>query len=143
MTSPPRAAGRNRSSSPWRSGKITAVNWNGVSNLGVADKKTVAAAGGYGMKKASKLGLEWHEQAANVEAFLVKTQDTGFSKFKDDGTTDAITGASLHVKNFFDLVNEGPRRRARGEGHLREGRLVLRRAGRLRRRAPAGRTPCS
>jgi major membrane immunogen (membrane-anchored lipoprotein) len=87
-------------------GKITAANWNGVSNLGVADKKTVAAAGGYGMKKASKLGLEWHEQAANVEAWLVKTQDVGFSKFKADGTTDAISGASLHVKNFFDLVNK-------------------------------------
>ena len=87
-------------------GKITAVNWNGVSNLGVADKKTVAASGGYGMVKASKLGLEWHEQAANVEAFLVKTQDTGFSKFNDEGTTDAITGASLHVKSFFDLVNK-------------------------------------
>jgi major membrane immunogen (membrane-anchored lipoprotein) len=87
-------------------GKITAVNWNGVSNLGVADKKTVAAAGGYGMKKASKLGLEWHEQAAKVEAFLLKTQDTGFSKLKADGTTDAISGASLHVKNFFDLVKK-------------------------------------
>jgi major membrane immunogen (membrane-anchored lipoprotein) len=87
-------------------GKVTAVNWNGVSNLGVADKKTVSAAGGYGMKTASKLGLEWHEQAANVEAYLVKTQDTAFSKFKDDGTTDAITGASLHVKIFFDLVKK-------------------------------------
>jgi major membrane immunogen (membrane-anchored lipoprotein) len=87
-------------------GRITAVDWNGVSNLGVADKKTVAATGGYGMKKGSKLGLEWHEQAANVEAFLLKTQDTGFSKFKADGTTDAISGASLHVKNFFDLVKQ-------------------------------------
>lgn len=87
-------------------GTITAVTWNGVSNLGVADKKTVAAAGGYGMKKGSKLGLEWNEQAANVEAYLVKTQDTGFSKLKADGTTDAISGASLHVKVFFDLVKQ-------------------------------------
>ena len=87
-------------------GKITKVTWNGVSNLGVADKKTVAMAGGYGMKKASKIGLEWDQQAANVEAYLVKTQNPGFSKFKTDGTTDAITGASLHVKGFYDLVNK-------------------------------------
>jgi len=87
-------------------GKVTAVNWNGVSNLGVADKKTVSAAGAYGMRQASQLGLEWHEQAANVEAYVVKTQDTGFSKFNDDGTTDAITGASMRVKNFFDLVKK-------------------------------------
>jgi major membrane immunogen (membrane-anchored lipoprotein) len=87
-------------------GKITRVVWNGVSNLGVADKKTVAAAGGYGMKKASKLGLEWDQEAANVEAYLLKTQNPGFSTFKPDGTTDAISGASLHVKGFYDLVNK-------------------------------------
>lgn len=87
-------------------GKITAVNWNGVSNLGVADKKTVAAAGGYGMKKASKIGLEWNEQAANVEAYLVKSQNPGFNKFKQDGTTDAISGASIHVAGFYALVNK-------------------------------------
>ncbi len=87
-------------------GKITKVVWNGVSNLGLADKKTVAAAGGYGMKKASKLGLEWDQEAANVEAWLVKTQDVGFSKFNAKGETDAISGASLTVKNFFELVNK-------------------------------------
>jgi major membrane immunogen (membrane-anchored lipoprotein) len=87
-------------------GKITSVNWNGVSNLGGADKKTVAAAGGYGMKKGSKLGLEWNQEAANVEAYLVKTQDVGFARFNKDGTTDAITGASLHVQGFFALVNK-------------------------------------
>ncbi len=87
-------------------GKIIKVNWNGVSNTGVADKKTVAAAGGYGMIKASKLGLEWNQEAANVEAYLIKTQDVAFNKIKTDGTTDAISGASLHVANFFVLVNK-------------------------------------
>lgn len=87
-------------------GRITKVIWNGVSNLGAADKKTVAASGGYGMKKASKLGLEWDQQAANVEAFLLKTQNPGFNQFKPDMTTDAISGASMRVKNFFDLVNK-------------------------------------
>jgi major membrane immunogen (membrane-anchored lipoprotein) len=87
-------------------GKITKVVWNGVSNLGVADKKTVAAAGGYGMQKASKLGLEWDKQAANVEVYLLKSQDPAFDKFKQDGTTDAISGASLHVKTFYELLNK-------------------------------------
>ncbi len=87
-------------------GKITKVVWNGVSNSGVADKKTVAAAGGYGMKKASKIGLEWDAQAANVEAYLIKTQNPAFNLYKADGTTDAISGASLHVQGFFALVNK-------------------------------------
>lgn len=89
-------------------GKIVSVNWNGVSNLpGAMDKKSYAAAGKYGMKKASKLGAEWDQQAKAVEDYLVRTQDVGFNKYKDAaGTTDAISGASIHVKAFFDLVNK-------------------------------------
>lgn len=91
-----------------KGGKIVAANWNGVSNLpGAMDKKSYAAAGKYGMKKASKLGAEWDQQAKAVEDYLVRTQDVGFNKYKDAaGTTDAISGASIHVKTFFDLVNK-------------------------------------
>ncbi len=87
-------------------GRITKVIWNGVSNLGLADRKTVAAAGGYGMKKASKLGLEWDREAASVEAYLLKSQNPAFDKFNQDGTTDAISGASLHVWIFYDLLKK-------------------------------------
>lgn len=87
-------------------GKIVDVNYNGVSNLGGQDKKTVAAAGGYGMIKASKLKLEWNQEAQNLEKFLVQTQDVAFTKIKADGTTDAIAGATFHVANFFKLVKK-------------------------------------
>ena len=87
-------------------GKIVAVNYNGVSNLGIQDKKTVAAAGGYGMIKASKIKLEWHQQAQNLEKYLLQTQDVAFAKIKADGTTDAITGATFHVGNFFKLLKK-------------------------------------
>jgi major membrane immunogen (membrane-anchored lipoprotein) len=87
-------------------GRITKVIWNGVSNLGLADRKTVAAAGGYGMRKASKLGLEWDTEAASVEAYLLKSQNPAFDKFNQDGTTDAISGASLHVRIFYDLLKK-------------------------------------
>jgi len=84
-------------------GKITDVVWNGVSNLGGADKITVSAAGGYGMEKASKLKLRWDEQAKNVQAELIKTQATSVKATKD-GYADGITGASLHVAPFNELV---------------------------------------
>lgn len=87
-------------------GKITKVNWNGVSNLGVPDKKIYSVAGGYGMEKASALKLRWDQEAGNVEAYLIKNQDIGFNKFKQDGTTDAISGASIHVSSFYTLVNQ-------------------------------------
>ena len=90
-----------------KGGKIVKANWNGVNKLGLADKKTVSAAGQYGMVKVSKLKKEWHEQAAVVEAYLVSTQDVAFDKYTNAaGNTDAITGASIHVKEFFDLVKK-------------------------------------
>ncbi len=90
-----------------KGGKIVKAEWNAVNNLGLADKKTVAAAGAYGMVKASQLKKEWHEQAAAVEDYLVKTQDLAFSKYTTDaGNTDAIAGASIMVKEFFVLAQE-------------------------------------
>jgi major membrane immunogen (membrane-anchored lipoprotein) len=88
-------------------GQITSVSWNGLGNLpGVMDKKTWAVDGKYGMKKASKLGTEWNQQAAAAEAWLLKTQDPGFSKFDKEGKTDAISGASMTTKGFLELVNK-------------------------------------
>lgn len=88
-----------------KGGKIIAATWNGTNNTGIQDKKSVSSSGTYGMIKASKLGKEWHEQAAAVEKYLVDTQDLAFSKYSNaEGNTDAITGASMHVKGFFDLA---------------------------------------
>lgn len=84
-------------------GKITEVTWNGVSNLGVADKVTVSAAGGYGMEKASKLKLRWDEQAKNAAAELVKSSDATL-KVTKEGYADGVTGASLHVAGLNALV---------------------------------------
>jgi len=89
-----------------KAGKIVRAEWNGVSNLaGAADKKTWAKAGKYGMSKAAKQG-EWDKQSAAAEAWLVKTQDVGFSNFDKNGRTDAISGATLSVSEFFALVNQ-------------------------------------
>lgn len=86
-----------------KGGKIVSANWNGVNNLGLADKKSVAAAGQYGMAKVAKQG-EWDVQAARVEAELVKVGSAAKIAVKADGKTDAISGVSITVKEFLDLV---------------------------------------
>jgi major membrane immunogen (membrane-anchored lipoprotein) len=103
-------------SSGWKSqvvlevkgGKITSANWNGVSNIaGAQDKKAYDKAGKYNMVKFGKAQAEWYQQAEKVEQYLVKTQDYKFNKYKDaEGRTDAISGASIHVKEFFDLAQK-------------------------------------
>jgi major membrane immunogen (membrane-anchored lipoprotein) len=105
----------NYSNSGWKEqvvlevskGKLVKVTWNGVSNIaGAADKKSYAASGKYGMVKASKIKAEWDAQAKAAEEFLLKTQDVNFSKFTADGKTDAITGATLTVSEFFSLAKK-------------------------------------
>jgi major membrane immunogen (membrane-anchored lipoprotein) len=106
---------KDYSSSGWKDqvivtvkgGKVASVAWNGVSNLaGAADKLTAVANGGYPMVKFGKAKAEWDVQSKAVTDYLVKSQDLSFSKFKADGTTDAISGASIHVQGFFTLVNK-------------------------------------
>jgi major membrane immunogen (membrane-anchored lipoprotein) len=89
-----------------KGGKIASVLWNGVANTGVPDKLTVLPLGGYPMVKFGNAKAEWDVQAKAVQDYLLKTQDVGFSKFDAEGRTDAISGASIHVKGFFGLVNQ-------------------------------------
>jgi len=89
-----------------KKGKIVKAVWNGIGNMaGATDKKAYAAAGKYGMGKAAKQG-DWDKQSASAEAWLVKSQDIGFSKFNEKGATDAISGATMSVAEFFTLVNQ-------------------------------------
>jgi major membrane immunogen (membrane-anchored lipoprotein) len=88
-------------------GKIVEAVWNGVSNIaGAADKLSYAASGKYGMIKASKIKSEWDTEAKATAAYLVKTQDINFSKIGSDGHTDAITGATITVSEFFALAKQ-------------------------------------
>lgn len=100
------------SSSGWKgyvsllvnNGNIENVYWSAVDKDG-RDKKQVAADGEYGMLARSAIGKEWHEQAAAVEAYLLSTQDPKEITYKDeDGHTDDIAGATIHVNDFYALV---------------------------------------
>lgn len=83
-------------------GNIIHANFSGVNKDG-EDKKAYSIEGKYGMK-AGGASAEWHEEAEKAEAFLVEKQDPAAATFKEDGTTDAISGASIHLKSFFDMA---------------------------------------
>lgn len=87
-----------------KGGKIASVLWNGVSNSGVADKLSVVPAG-YDMVKYGKAKADWNVQAKAVQDYIVKNQSTKVA-LKADGTTDAISGASIHVKSVLGLVDK-------------------------------------
>lgn len=97
-------------------GKIVSVNWNGVSNIaGGLDKKTWCEMGNYGMEKYATKG-EWDVQAKVVEDYLISTQNIGFNKFDDGGKTDAISGSTIVVDDFYALVNKALKAKAVSKG---------------------------
>lgn len=97
-------------------GKIVSVNWNAVSNIaGGLDKKTWCELGKYGMEKYATKG-EWDVQAKVVEDYLVSTQNIGFNKFDKEGKTDAISGSTIVVDDFYALVNKALKSKAVSKG---------------------------
>ncbi|MBN1647329.1 MAG: FMN-binding protein [Spirochaetales bacterium] len=85
-------------------GHIVAANWNAVYKDGGDDKKTQAKNGQYVMSQG---GITWDKQAMATEDALLEMQDPKKITYKDDqGHTDAISGVSIHVKDFFELAEE-------------------------------------
>jgi major membrane immunogen (membrane-anchored lipoprotein) len=99
--------------SGWRSfvvlevkgGKISSVNWNGTNNLAVADKKTWSSTGRYGMERTAKQGA-WHVQAKRIEDFLLAQQQVAAFKINAQNKTDAVSGASIAIGDFVQLVGQ-------------------------------------
>lgn len=103
-------------------GKITEVEWNGANKAGGTDKKTRSEDGAYGMVERGGAQAEWHEQAAKVEAYLLDKQDPAKIEYTDDeGHTDDIAGVSIHVVEFFDLVEEALENGPVGYGMYKDG----------------------
>jgi major membrane immunogen (membrane-anchored lipoprotein) len=77
-------------------GKISAVTWDAINEDGGPNKDQLSREGGYKMKELGGAKAEWHEQADIVKAWLVANQSLT--------APDAITGASIKYKNFFELA---------------------------------------
>lgn len=78
-------------------GTIVDVLWNGISSdTSLASKIIESTEGRYGMEKIAKQG-SWHDQAKRVEDAIVKSGNPASIPVKADGSTDAISGATIHV----------------------------------------------
>ncbi|MEF2966223.1 FMN-binding protein [Paenibacillus sp. M1] len=86
-------------------GKITEAKWNGLNATVGVDKVTYSKEGKYGMK-AGGAQSEWHEQAEKTEQYLIEKQDPKDITLNEEGKTDAISGVSVHVNEFFDLADQ-------------------------------------
>jgi len=87
-------------------GKIETVNFDAVNvNTAGDTKKKLSQDGTYGMK-AGGASSEWHEQVELLEQALVEKQDVAAITVNEEGKTDAVSGVSIKVNNFVELVTQ-------------------------------------
>jgi major membrane immunogen (membrane-anchored lipoprotein) len=103
-------------------GRIVSAGWNGAHRENGTDKVTRSESGRYGMVANSDAQAPWFEQAAATAQWLVENQDpTAITYTDDQGHTDAISGVSIHVVEFFDLVEEALAQGPVGYGPYQDG----------------------
>ena len=105
-----------------RNGRITGAVWNGTNINGGMDKISASKAGRYPMVQQGGAQAEWHVQAERVQAYLLRTQDPAQISYTDaEGHTDAISGATIHVREFFTLAQEALSAPPVARGPYRDG----------------------
>ncbi len=89
-----------------KDGKIVSANWNGISNKIGVDKKTASQTGKYPMVEKGGAKAPWHEQAAEMEKFLIEKQDPKAITVNAEGKTDAVSSVTMAVGDFALLADK-------------------------------------
>lgn len=105
------AEGEMDAKSGWKStvdltvagGNVVAANFSGVNAAG-DDKKQYSVDGKYGMK-AGGASAEWHEEIALAEKYFLENKGTA-PTLDAEGKTDAISGVSINVGEYFTLAEK-------------------------------------
>jgi len=105
-----------------KGGKIVSAIWNGANVNAGQDKVTRSKSGEYGMEAKGGAMAPWWKQANAAEEYLLKTQDPTAITYTDDkGHTDAFSGASIHVIEFFSLAEKALAAGPAGYGPYKDG----------------------
>ena len=103
-------------------GEIVEAEWNGAHKNAGTDKITRSESGEYGMVENGGASAPWYEQAEKTEQYLLETQDPTKIEYSNDaGNTDAISGVTIHVKEFFSLAQKALQKGPVGYGMWEDG----------------------
>lgn len=101
-------------------GRITAATWDCVPETGTELKSVLAAKGEYSMKPAGAK-REWNEQAALFTDALVAAQGLPATELSATGTTDAISGVTISIKDVNELYAQALANGSQPRGELQDG----------------------
>jgi len=94
-------------------GKITSALWNGSNINAGPDKVSISKDGKYPMVANGGAQADWHVQAGAVESYFVENPSLEMP--------DAISGATIHYNEFYDLAKEALSRGPVGYGPFKDG----------------------
>ncbi len=83
-------------------GKVTRIVWDAVDEDGNR-KSVLSEEGAYTMTED---GLIWKEQAEALAKAVIEHQGTEFLALNEEGKTDAVTGVSVSLKGFENLLKD-------------------------------------
>lgn len=86
-----------------KDGRVASVDCDALAKEG--DSKKVRSENGTYSMKAGGAKHEWHEQIAYFEQHVIANGVDSIS-IKGDQKTDTVTGCTIKVKDYVDLINE-------------------------------------
>lgn len=102
-------------------GSITTAHWTAAHRQGGTDKYTRSENGNYGMMERSDAQAPWYEQADATVEWLLDRQNPAEMVLDNEGGTDAISGVSITVSEFFELVEQAIEEGPTGRGPYDDG----------------------
>ena len=103
-------------------GEITEVEWDGAHKTAGYSKDYQSENGMYGMVEKGNAQAPWYEQANAAEEYLLEKQDPLAIDYTDEaGSTDDISGVSIHVKALFELAQKAIEKGPVGRGPYEDG----------------------
>ena len=105
-----------------KNNKIKDVIWNGSNVNAGDDKVAMSRSGRYGMEAKGGAIAPWWKQADAVEKALKRSQDINSINISDSaGHTDAVSGATIKVLPFVNLVKKALAAGPVGYGPYKDG----------------------
>jgi major membrane immunogen (membrane-anchored lipoprotein) len=92
-----------------KDGEIIDAVWSGTHRIPQDDKYTTSVNGKYPMVASGGAQSDWHVQADNTVNYFLETQTIDVPEdfyTTEEGHTDAIAGVSIHVSEFYNLVEK-------------------------------------
>ena len=92
-------------------GKVTSVVYDAMDNKGEY-KSYLSSVGEYTMVEGNPT---WKEQADALAAYVIENQSTSGLTMNEEGKTDAVSGVSISINEFVNLVETALKDAATGE----------------------------